>query len=72
MVLLVCFACASFASLSAQEAARTVTLEQARELALQHNKDIAKSKITLDQTQNDAKAYKTNFLPRINVMLADL
>lgn len=72
MVLLVCFAFASFASLSAQEAARTVTLEQARELALQHNKDIAKSKITLDQTQNDAKAYKTNFLPRINVMLADL
>ena len=72
MVLLVCLAFASFASLSAQEAARTVTLEQARELALQHNKDIAKSKITLDQTQNDAKAYKTNFLPRINVMLADL
>ena len=72
ILLLACFAFAPFASINAQEAARTVTLEQARELALQHNKDIAKSKLTLEQTQNDAKAYKTNFLPRINVMLADL
>ena len=40
-MLLVCFAFAPFASISAQEAARSVTLEQARELALQHNKDIA-------------------------------
>ena len=72
LMLLVCFAFAPFASISAQEAARSVTLEQARELALQHNKDIAKSKLTLEQTQNDAKAYKTNYLPRINVTLADL
>ena len=59
-------------SVSAQEAARNITLAQARELALEHNKDIAKSKLTLEQTRNDAKAYKTNFFPRINVMLADL
>ena len=59
-------------SISAQETARDITLDQARELALQHNKDIAKSKLTLEQTRNDAKAYKTNFFPRINVTLADL
>ena len=71
-MLLVSFATAPFASISAQETARDITLDQARELALQHNKDIAKSKLTLEQTRNDAKAYKTNFFPRINVTLADL
>ena len=59
-------------SISAQETARHITLEQARELALQHNKDIAKSKLTLEQTRYDAKAYKTNYFPRINLMAADL
>ena len=67
-----CAAIALPVSVSAQEAARNITLAQARELALEHNKDIAKSKLTLEQTRNDAKAYKTNFFPRINVMLADL
>lgn len=71
-VLAVCAAIALPVSVSAQEAARNITLAQARELALEHNKDIAKSKLTLEQTRNDAKAYKTNFFPRINVMLADL
>ena len=71
-VLVVCAAIALPVSASAQEAARNITLAQARELALEHNKDIAKSKLTLEQTRNDAKAYKTNFFPRINVMLADL
>ena len=66
------FALAPFASISAQETTQNVTLDQARELALQHNKDITKSKLTLEQTRNDAKAYKTNYLPRINVMVADL
>ena len=72
VLLLVSFAVAPFASISAQETARSITLDQARELALQHNKDIAKSKLTLEQTRNDAKAYKTKFFPRINVTVADL
>ena len=72
LMLLVCTALASSANISAQEATRNVTLEQARDLALQHNKDIAKSKLTLEQTRNDAKAYKTKFFPRINITLADL
>lgn len=72
MVLLVCAVTVPFTSISAQESAKNITLDQARELALQHNKDIAKSKLTLEQTRNDAKAYKTNFFPRINVTLADL
>ena len=65
-------ALAPYASVNAQETARDITLEQARELALQHNKDIAKAKLTLEQTRNDAKAYKTNYFPRINAMAADI
>ena len=60
------------ASVGAQEEARNITLEQAREMALEHNKDIAKSKLTLEQTQNDTKSYKTNYFPRINAMAVDL
>ena len=71
-MLLMCAATAPLVSINAQETARNITLEQARELALEHNKDIAKSKLTLEQTRNDAKAYKTNYFPRINLMAADL
>ncbi len=70
-LVLACAAAMPFAKVDAQEAAHDITLSQARELALEHNKDIAKSKLTLEQTQNDAKAYKTNYYPRINLMAAD-
>lgn len=70
-LLLVCAVALPFANVSAQETTRNITLGQARELALEHNKDIAKSKLTLEQTRNDAKAYKTNYYPRINLMAAD-
>lgn len=71
-VSLACLALAQHTSVNAQETARDITLDQARELALQHNKDIAKAKLTLEQTRNDAKAYKTNYFPRINAMAADI
>ena len=58
--------------MGAQESAQSLTLNQARELALEHNKDIAKSRLTLEQTTNDAKAYRTNYFPRINLIAADL
>jgi len=70
-LLLACVVALPFANVSAQEATRNITLSQARELALEHNKDIAKSRLTLEQTRNDAKAYKTNYYPRINLMAAD-
>ena len=71
-LLLACAVALPFANVSAQETTRNITLSQARELALEHNKDIAKSRLTLEQTRNDAKAYKTNYYPRINLMAADL
>lgn len=70
-LLLACVVALPFSNVSAQEATRNITLSQARELALEHNKDIAKSRLTLEQTRNDAKAYKTNYYPRINLMAAD-
>jgi len=70
-MLLACVVTMPFTNVSAQEATRNITLSQARELALEHNKDIAKSRLTLEQTRNDAKAYKTNYYPRINLMAAD-
>ena len=70
LIFLACMA--PLASVSAQETARDITLDQARELALEHNKDIAKAKLTLEQTRYDAKAYKTNYYPRINLMAAAL
>lgn len=57
---------------SAAQESRSITLDEARSLALEHNKDIGKSKLTLEQTQYEAKAVKSNFFPRINLMAADL
>ena len=71
-VLLLLAIATPFAGANAQEAVRDITLDQARELALQHNKDIAKARLTLEQTRYDAKAYKTNYFPRINLTAADL
>lgn len=70
LVLLLAVGCWPLAM--AQEAARDITLAQAREMALQNNKEIKKSKFTIEQARNDQRAYKTNFLPRINAHLIDL
>ena len=51
---------------------RSVTLMQAREMALQNNKEIKKARLTIEQTQNDKLAYKCNFFPRINAHAIDL
>ncbi len=50
----------------------TLTLQQARELATQHNKDVAIQQAKLEQTTYDAQAIRSNFLPRVNLMAADL
>ena len=71
-MLMLCIVAIPYADLNAQETTREITLSQARELALEHNKDIAKAKLTLEQTRNDAKVYKTNYYPRVSLMAADL
>ena len=51
--------------------AQELTLEQARTLALEQNKDIRKSQLTLEQTRHDVSAYKANYYPKLNLMAAD-
>ena len=61
----------SIGHVMAQEAPRSITLMQARELALQNNKEIKKSMLTIEQTRNDQRAYKTNYFPRLNAIALD-
>ena len=68
-------ACAAFAlptGISAQEAPRIISLSEARELALEHNKEISRSKLMLDQVRYESKAIKSHNFPRINALAVDI
>ncbi|MDO4995290.1 MAG: TolC family protein [Bacteroidales bacterium] len=65
-ILLVLFA-ATLMPLHAQE----LTLEQARALALENNKDIHKSQLTFEQTSYDVSTYKANYFPKLSLSAAD-
>lgn len=50
----------------------TVTLEQCRQMAVSHNKEIAVSKVKDEQLSHDVKTYKSNFFPRVNLTAIDV
>ena len=50
----------------------TLNLQQCRDMAREHNKEIAKAKAQETQLDYDVKSYKSNFFPRINLMAMDL
>ncbi len=50
----------------------TLTLQQAREKALQTNKEMEKSGLMSEQRHHDAKAYRSNFYPRVSLLATDL
>lgn len=50
---------------------QVLSLEQARALALENNKDIRKSQLTFEQTSYDVSAYKANFFPKLSLHAAD-
>ena len=50
----------------------TLNLQQCRDMACEHNKEIAKAKAQETQLDYDVKSYKSNFFPRINLMAMDL
>ena len=52
-------------------AQQVITMNEARERALNANKDIQKSHLTREQASYSSKAYKSNFFPRINLIAAD-
>lgn len=60
-------ACA-FASMNAQ----TLTLDDCRKMAVEHNKSLASSKMKLEQTKFDMKSYKANFFPQVSLMAFDV
>ncbi len=72
IMVLACTALALPSSIRAQETTRVITLSEARELALQNNKAITKSKLTLDQVREEAKAIKSYNFPRVNGFAVDL
>lgn len=58
-----------FSTTYAQE---VITLTEARERALNANKDVKKSQLTQEQVSYEVAAYKSNYYPRVNLIAADL
>lgn len=56
---------------SQNESGEGLSIDEARALALEHNRAIQKSKLTLEQTGYDVKAYKANYYPKLSLTLAD-
>lgn len=54
-----------FGVISTLHAQNTLSLERCRELALQNNKQLAISRISVEIAENAHKAAKTKYLPRV-------
>ena len=52
--------------------ASLIGLDEARQLALEHNKKVQSARIQLSQTEYDMKAYRSLFFPRVNLMATDV
>lgn len=52
--------------------AQKLTSEQCRDIALKNNRQIKKAEIVSRQTEWDAKAYKSMFYPRIDLLMTDV
>lgn len=51
--------------------AQSLSLEQCRVKALQHNRSLAAARVKLEQSCFDTKAYKANYYPQINITAID-
>lgn len=56
---------------AAAQTALHLTLEQCRQQALEHNKQLGTARLKIQKQTADLKAMKTNFLPNFNLALAD-
>jgi outer membrane protein TolC len=52
--------------------AQTLTLDECRQAAIDNNKQVAKSKVEQEKSDHTVSLYKTNFLPKFNIVAADL
>lgn len=57
---------------SAAMTGQTLTVEQCRQKALEHNKKLEKAQCKVEQTHADAAYYKDNFFPKIDVLAGDM
>lgn len=51
--------------------AQTLSLDDCRKMALEHNKTLASSRVKLEQTKFDMKSYKANFFPKVTLHAFD-
>ncbi len=56
---------------AAARAQGRLTLADARAKALETNKDIARARLAREQTAHDARAYKSNYYPRVSLVATD-
>ncbi len=59
-------------SQTSKEDLQMLSLNKAQELALDYNKSISKSKIKFEQTGYDVETYRSNRLPRVELLLTDI
>ena len=52
--------------------AQPLSIEQCRAKALLHNRSLAAARVKLEQSRFEAKAYKANYYPQINLTAIDL
>lgn len=55
-----------------QDNLQMLSLKRAQELALDYNKSISKSKIKFEQMGYDVETYRSNRLPRVELLLTDI
>ena len=52
--------------------AQTMTLEQCRLAAVENNKQVEQSRVEQEKSSHTVRLYKTNFLPKFDIVAADL
>ena len=58
-------------SMTLAATAQTLTLEECRQKAIEHNKSLSAAKLKLEQSNFDMKSYKANYFPQINLTALD-
>ncbi len=65
------FALCSIFAAESLKAQTTLTLQEARKQALEHNKNLASARVTLEKQRYDTKAMYANFLPKFSARVID-
>lgn len=58
-------------AISSMMKAQTLTLDECRRMALEHNKTLQSARVQEDKLSNDVKSYKSNYMPKLDIMALD-